>query len=95
MVGTFALFNAVSLSVLPLTPFLPLSIEKQDADAISRIPVEMLPANALRDMGGVKGRRASIDAMKKDKEKTTKVRRYSNLQVIPAQMNDQPEEEIN
>ena len=36
------------------------------ADAIATIPADMLPVTVLASMGGLTGRRKSIDAMKKE-----------------------------
>ena len=53
---------------------------------ISHIPEELLPPAVLASMGGAKGRRASIDAMKEEEKKFAnsgmKVRRNSNLQIV-------------
>jgi len=56
-----------------------------NAKSISRIPEELLPPAVLAEMGGAKGRRASIDAMKEEEKVANplvKVRRNSNLQLI-------------
>ena len=58
------------------------------AKIISKIPADMLPASALASMGGVAGRRKSIDAMKKEaKEKGGSKRKQSvrgaDLKIIP------------
>ena len=58
------------------------------AVAIAKIPADMLPEAALASMGGVKGRRKSIDAMKKEKEEKLKGGRKqsvrgADLKIIP------------
>ena len=39
------------------------------AEAISKVPADMLPVSVLASMGGLKGRRKSIDEMKKGEER--------------------------
>ena len=63
------------------------------AHMISKIPVDMLPASALANMGGENGRRKSIDAMKKEKEeklkggsRRKKSIRGSDLKIIPVEV---------
>jgi len=51
--------------------------------AIKSVPVDMLPLSALKSLGGVKGRRASLDRMSKTEE-VEKVRRASAAQVVPS-----------
>ena len=59
------------------------------ADAIAKIPADLLPVPVLRAMGGVEGRRESIDAIKKEEAKERgESRRYqsirdANLMIIP------------
>ena len=58
------------------------------ADAISKIPSDMLPVAVLASMGGKVGRRKSIDAMKKeatenDKSKRKQSVRGADLKIIP------------
>ena len=58
------------------------------ADAIANVPADMLPVAVLQEMGGVKGRRDSIDAMKKEKEEMEKGGRKqsvrgADLKIIP------------
>ena len=60
--------------------------EKPDwftAAAIESVPVDMLPLSAMNSLGGVKGRRGSLDKMAKG-EKAEKVRRASAAQVVPS-----------
>ena len=42
------------------------------AGAVASIPADMLPVAVLQEMGGAKGRRESIDAMKKEKAEELK-----------------------
>ena len=42
------------------------------ADAIASVPADMLPVSVLQEMGGVKGRRESIEKMKKEKAEKLK-----------------------
>jgi len=55
------------------------------ACAIASVPPDMLPETALRSMGGVLGRRLSIDEMQKDEKKPKKDRgrRGTDLKIVP------------
>ena len=59
------------------------------AKLISKVPADLLPESALASMGGVKGRRKSIDAMKKEEEeeklkgKRKQSVRGADLKIIP------------
>ena len=56
------------------------------AKLISKIPADLLPESALASMGGVKGRRKSIDAMKKEEEVKGERKqsvRGADLKIIP------------
>ena len=63
------------------------------ADAIAAVPPDMLPVSVLDAMGGVKGRRESIEAMKKEKEEKLKGEskrkqsvRGADLKIIPVEV---------
>ena len=53
------------------------------ADAISKVPSDMLPLSVLQRMGGEKGRKASIAQMKKEQANGGKIVRGADLKVIP------------
>jgi len=58
------------------------------AEAIALVPSDMLPVSVLESMGGVKGRRKSIDEMeaeKKLKDKRNQSVRGANLKIVPAE----------
>ena len=55
------------------------------ADSISRVPSHVLPADALKRMGGREERKKSIAEMKEETKKPVKDRRRrgSDLKIIP------------
>ena len=53
------------------------------ADAISNVPAEMLPVSVLASMGGLKGTRKSIDAIKAEESEGRKSVRGADLKIIP------------
>ena len=54
-----------------------------NAKMISRIPSDMLPDQVLESMGGKQGRKASIEVMKEEEKEKKRVRRGSDLKIIP------------